>query len=178
MGIETLGAISLAGSVGSGILGAFGADKKADAEAAAAAYKAQVARNNAIIAERNAQAATEAGARKGQANDLKTRNLIGTQLVTQAASGLDVNTGSAVDVRQSTADLGRLDTLTIINNAAREASGQRAMAANFEAEAMLQDRTAEYAREAGDINIMSSLLGSATSVSDKWLGFRSKGVFA
>lgn len=177
MGIETLAAASLAGSVGSGILGAFGADKKADAESAAAAYKAQVARNNAIIAERNAQAATEAGDIAGQASGLKTKSLIATQLVTQAASGLDVNTGSAVQVRQSAADLGRLDTLTIINNAAKQSAGFLAQAGNFESEALLQDATAEYAQEAGDFNIMSSLLGTATSVGDKWGSFKSKGIF-
>lgn len=177
MGIETLAAASLASSIGGGILGVFGADKKADAESAAYAYKAQVARNNAIIAERNATAAREAGAVKGQINDLKTKSLIAQQLVTQAASGLDVNTGTAVNVRESTHDVGRLDTLTIIANAGKEAVGYLTQAAGFQAEAQLNEASGKYAREAGDINIMSSLLGSATSVTDKYVGFKTKGVF-
>lgn len=177
VGIEVLAAASIAGSVGSGVLGAFGASAKADAESSALAYKAQVARNNAIIAERNAQAAIETGSVKGQINDLKTKSLIGQQLVTQAANGLDVNSGSNLDVRQSTADIGRLDTLTIIANAGKEAVGYLNQAENFEAEATLQDMGSRYAKEAGEINVMSSLLGSATSVSDKYIGFRTKGVF-
>lgn len=177
MGIETLAAASIASSVGGGILGAFGAAKKADAESDALAYKAQVARNNAIIAERNAAQAVIAGSTKGQINDLKTKSLVGQQLVTQAASGLDVNSGTHVNVRQSTADIGRLDTLTIIANAGKEAVGYLARAEGFESEAVLQDMGAEYAKDAGELNIMSSLLGSATSVSDKYLGFKSKGIF-
>lgn len=177
MGIETLGAVSIASSIGGGILGAFGASNKADAESGALAYKAQVARNNAIIAERNASAAIVSGSTKGQINDLKTKSLVGQQLVTQAANGLDVNSGSNLDVRQSTADIGRLDTLTIIANAGKEAVGYLAQAAGFESEAVLQDMGADYAKDAGELNIMSSLLGSATSVSDKYLGFKSKGIF-
>lgn len=176
MGIETLAAVSLAGSVGGGIMGAFGANTKADAESAAYQYKAQVARNNAIIAERNAAAATETGGVVAQSNDLKTRNLIATQLVTQAASGLDVNTGTNVNVRQSAADLGRLDTLTIINNAAKQSAGFRQQAAGFTAEAALDESGAKYARDAGDINIATSLLGGATGVADKWLGYSNKGI--
>jgi hypothetical protein len=177
VGIETLAAASIVGSIGGGVLGAFGADRKADAEQEAYGYKAQVARNNAIIAERNAQAAIESGDVAGQVSGLKTKNLVAQQLVVQAGSGLDVNTGSAVDVRQSAADLGRLDTLTIINNALKQSKGYKAQAGNFLAEADLNESAGRYAREAGDIGIMTSLLGGATSVGDKWAGFRSKGVF-
>ena len=178
MGIETLAMVSLGSSIVSGGLGAIGAGMKAGAEHDAYAYKAQVARNNAIIAERNAQAAREAGAVKGQINDLKTKSLIATQLVTQAASGLDVNTGTNVNVRESTHDVGRLDTLTIIANAGKEAAGYAAQAMNFEAEATLNEKSAKYAEDAGAINIMSSLLGGATSFADKYVGFKTKGVFA
>lgn len=178
MGIETVAAVSLGSSILGGITGAFGASKKADAEAAAMQYKAQVARNNAIIAERNATQATIAGGAKAQINDLKTKNLVATQLVTQAANGLDVNTGTNVAVRQSAADLGRLDTLTILANAAKETQGFKDQAAQFLAEATLDESSAKYAKEAGDINIATSLLGGATSVADKWIGFKTKGVYA
>jgi hypothetical protein len=177
VGIEVLAGVGLASSAASGIMGAFGADKKADAEQQADFYKAQVAKNNAIIAERNAAAATEAGGVAGQVNDLKTKNLVGQQLVTQAANGLDVNSGTNVAVRQSTADLGHLDTLTIIQNAAKQAAGFRAQGTNFTAESDLQISAGNYAREAGDINIATSLLGGATGVADKWAGYKSKGIF-
>lgn len=177
MGIETLAIAGMASSAAGGIMGAFGASKKADAESAAMQYKAQVARNNAIIAERNAQQATIAGSAKGQINDLKTKNLVATQLVTQAANGLDVNSGTNVQVRQSAADLGRLDTLTILANSAKETQGFKDQAAQFMAEATLDESSAKFAQEAGDINIATSLLGGAGSVADKWVGYKTKGVF-
>ena len=178
MGIEALAIGGLVASAGSGIMGAMGARQKADADAAAYEYKAAVARNNAILAERNAAAATASGAVKGQVNDLKTKNLVANQLVAQAASGLDVGSGTAPLVRQSAADIGHLDTLTILNNAAKTASGYRAQGSNFTAEAGLDTMSADNARTAGDYGVATSLLGGASSFADKWAGYSSKGIFS
>lgn len=177
MGIETLAIGSLAASAGSGILGAFGAKAKGDADAAAYNYKAQVAANNAIIAEQNAAQTTYAGRVGAQSNDLKTKNLVATQLVTQASKGLDVNSGSNVAVRQSAEDLGHLDTLTILSNAAKNSAGFKAQGMNFQAESALDRSAAENAEKAGTIGAFSSLLGGASSFSDKWIGYSNKGVF-
>lgn len=178
MGIETLAVGSLAASAGSGILGAFGASKKADAESAADAYKAQVAKNNAIIAERNANEATMAGGVAAQTQDLKTKNLVGTQLVTEAANGLDVGSGTNVNLRESAEALGHLDTLTILHNAAKQAAGYKAQAGNFQAEAALDTAASENEKTAGGLAIASSLIGGASSFADKWTGYKQKGVFA
>lgn len=178
MGIETLAIGSLAASAGSGILGAFGASTTANANADAYNYKAAVASNNAIIAQRNADQATQAGQVGAQVNDLKTKNLIGTQLVTQAANGLDVGSGTNVAVRESARDLGHLDTLTILANAAKNSAGFKAQGANFTAESVLDTKAAENAKVAGEFDVAKSLLGGATSFSDKWVGYTTKGVFA
>ena len=177
MGIETLAGISLAASAGQGILGAFGASNKAEAESAAAAYKAGVARNNAIIAERNATQAVAAGAQAAQTNDLKTKNMVGTQIVTQAANGLEVGSGTNKALVDSAIDLGHLDTLTILHNAVKQASGYKAQASNFVAEAELQTAASKNAKTAGNYAVASSLLGGANSFSEKWIGYKSKGVF-
>lgn len=176
MGIETLAGLSLATGAGKGILGAFGANQAADATADSYNYKAVVASNNAIIAQRNADAATEAGGVAAQVNDLKTKNLSGVQLVTQASNGLDVGSGTNVNVRQSAIDLGHLDTLTILNNAAKNSAGFKAQGMNFTVEAGLDTASAKNARTAGDIGVATSLLGGATSISDKWLSYSQKGV--
>jgi len=176
VGIETLAIGSLVASAASGAVGAFGAKQTADANAAAYNYKAAVANNNAIIAKRNAEYATQVGAVQAQTQDLKTKNLVATQLATQASSGIDVGTGTAVNVRESAAALGHLDTLTILANAAKNASGFKAQGMNFEAEAGLDKAAAENAERAGNINIATSLLGSAGSFSDKWMGYTQRGV--
>jgi len=178
VGIETLAIGSLAATAGSGALGVFGASQKASAESAADAYKAGVARNNAIIAERNADEATMAGLAQGETNDLKTKNLIGTQKVTQAANGLDIGSGTNVSLRESADALGHLDTLTILHNAAKAAVGYKAQAGNFTAEAQLDTAASENAKTAGDLAVAGSLLGTAGSFADKWTGYKQKGVFA
>ncbi len=178
MGIETLAIASMVAGAGSGIMGAFGASQTADATAASYNYKSVVASNNAIIAKRNADAATAAGGVAAQQNDLKTKNLVGTQLVAQASNGLDVGSGTNVNVRDSATNLGHLDTLTILNNAAKNSAGFKAQGMNFEAESALDVAAGKNAKTAGDINVATSLLGGASSVSSKWLSYQQKGVFA
>lgn len=175
MGIETLAVGSLIASGAGAGVSAFGASEKADAESSMYGYKAGVARNNAIIAERNAVAATEAGISKAQTNDMKTRATVGGQVVAQAANGLDVGSGTNVAIRESAKDLGRLDTLTILNNAAKNAAGFRAQGMNFTAEGLLDDSAAKNAQTAGEYSVATSLLGGASSVSSKWLGYQQSG---
>src|ERR1017187_2447264 len=175
MGIETLAIGSMAMAAGSGALGAFGASSAASATSAMDEYKAGVARNNAIIAERNAVAATDAGNVKAETNDMKTKNLVGTQVVNQAANGLDVGSGTNKLIQASAKDLGHLDTLTILNNAAKNASGFRAQGMNFTAEGLLDESAASNAKTAGEYSVATSLLGGATSVSSKWASYQQSG---
>jgi hypothetical protein len=100
-------------------------------------YQAQVAQNNAAIANMNATYAERAGAAKEQSEAYKIRGLLGQQTAGQAASGLDVNSGSAVDVRRGTAGLGNLSFANIRDNTAREAAGYRGQATNFANDAAL-----------------------------------------
>ena len=175
MGIETLAIASLVGSVASAGVGAMGARSAADATASMDTYKAGVARNNAIIAERNAVAATDAGNVRAASNDMRTKNVIGSQIVAQAANGLDVGSGTNVNIQQSAKDLGHLDTLTILNNAAKNSAGFRTQGMNFKAESLLDESAAKNAETAGDFNVATSLLGGASSVSSKWLGYQQSG---
>lgn len=178
MGIETLAIASLAAGAAGSVVQAQGARTAADATAGSYSYQAAVARNNAIIAERNAVEATHAGTTAAATNDLKTKNLLSTQVVNQAANGLDVGSGTNVNIQDSARDLGHLDSMTIIHNALKNATGFRAQGANYTAEGLLKDSAAANARTAGDYSVATSLLGGASSVSDKWIGYQNKGVFA
>lgn len=55
----------------------------------------------------------------------QTNQTIGSERVNAAAQGVDVNSGSALDVQADAAYLGELDALTIRKNAAKEAWGYR-----------------------------------------------------
>lgn len=54
---------------------------------------------------------------------VQTRRTIGAQRAASAASGIDANSGSAVDLQGQEASFGALDETMIRNNAAREAWG-------------------------------------------------------
>jgi hypothetical protein len=176
VGLEALAIGSMAASVGGGILGGIGAHNEGQAAKDQARYRAAVANNNAILAEKSAQMATEAGDIKAQNESLHTAATIGTIKATQAASGLDVNIGTPVDVRESAADLGRLDAMTIRYNAQKEAYNARTQADSYRAQAGLDMMAGKTATEAGDLKAFTSILGGAASVGDKWASYRRAGV--
>lgn len=173
----SLAVISIGASAASGAVGAMGASNQAKSMSAMSGYQAGVARNNQIIAEQNAQHALESGATAAENQSMKTAATLGEQKATQAASGLDVNSGSPLDVRKSTASLGWLDAMTILSNAGEKAAAYRAQKLNFESEEQLDLMKAKNYDTAGKYAVASSLLGSATSVSDKWLSYKTRGIF-
>ena len=167
MGIA-LGILGAVTSFAGTIMGAMG-------QSGMASYQAQVARNNAIIAEQNAVYAIQVGETKGQQQGFKTGALLGRQKAVQAASGVDVGTGSALEARKSSAELGRLDQLTIINEAQGRASQFRAQKMQFEAEAGLKDLQASYLKTAGILGGAGTLIGGIGGISDKWMSYKRSG---
>lgn len=170
-----------AASLGSTVLGTVnsvaGARDKSASMQGMSQYQAAVARNNAIIAQRNADYAIGVGNVRAENQSYKTAQTIGEQKASFAAHGLDVNSGSPLDVRMSTAELGRLDALTILQEASSKAAGFKAQASNFEAEAGLDLMKSENYKRAGEYEVNASLISGASSFSDKWLGYKQKGVF-
>lgn len=165
-------ALSAAGT-GVNVLGQAQAGKAAQAQAN---YQAAVARNNQIIAERQAADALQRGEIAEKQHRLRVGQLAGRQRVALAANGVVVDQGSALDILGDTRELGELDALTIRSNAEREAYGYRVQGANFAADAGLLDARGASARSAASLAGMSSLLSGAGSVADKWYGFKTQGV--
>lgn len=135
------------------------------------AYQAQVARNNAIIAEQNAQRAEVVAAASAEAKSLEGAARLGAVKVGQAASGVDVNTGSALDVQVGQRMLNKLDTETVFSNELLKAYGYRTQAANATAEADLlryraagAGKRASDAETAGYLKAAGTLLSSASSL--------------
>lgn len=154
--------LSLAATVGGGIISGIGAQQQAQAQANAANYNAAVARNAATFAR-------EQGEVNAQANDRKTAAMIGRQRAAYAAGGLDVNSGSPLDIQADTADFGRLNSLTIRNNAERQAYG-------YQANANLDDASAKNYESAGDTALAGSLIGTVGSVGSKWSAYQQEGI--
>jgi len=149
---------------------AYGAIQGGNATKSAMNYRAAVAKNNQIVAEQSAEEALEAGQAKAQATALKGRAIGGAIKAKQAASGVDVNTGSNVDVQEAQREGSQLDVETVLHNADLSAYGYRVQGKNFEAEAQLDKTAGDNAQKAGYLKAGGSLLSGASSVGMKWSG--------
>ena len=66
---------------------------------------------------------------------IKTKLLIGRQRARLSAQGIEIDSGSALDLQLESAEFGAADALTIRNNAFREATGHRIEAIDFRSQA-------------------------------------------
>jgi hypothetical protein len=153
-------------AIASGI-GAAGQVYSGIQQANAANYQAQVAKNNATIATQSALYATLAGNSQEQTEALRTRNAVGAAITGSAAHGLDVNSGSALDLRTSAATMGELSDLNIRSNSAREAYGYANQAVSFDAQAELDKSQASSDVIGGALSAAGTLgqgYGAASSL--------------
>lgn len=174
----TMAAVSIGGSAISGAMGAAGAEQQGQAQSQMYQYQAGVAQINQQIANQNAQYAIAAGESKAQMAGIKTSQEIGAEKAGQGASGLDVNGVSATRVRESTLDVGSLDEATIRSNAARESYNYTVQGWQQGQQAIMDQMAASNAKSAGDMNAMSSIIGGASSVANKWLSYSKAGIFS
>jgi len=105
-----------------------------EAQNARAEYQAQLAENEAIRAENNAKDARARGRAEEEAYRRRVQGLQGEQRAAFAGSGVDVGSGSAVDVFADTAQMGEIDALVIRENTERRASAFENRAASARAQ--------------------------------------------
>lgn len=169
--------IALISTVAGGLFKVIGSVQESRAAAQAAQYQAQVDRNNAVVAQQNAAFATQAGAAKAEAQDMQTRARLGGIFASQGASGFDTADTSSRELRDAARNVGRLDAETVYTNALLDARNDVAQSSSYSARANLADFRASSASSAGTLNAFSSLIGTASSFSDKWNRFREVGVY-
>ena len=172
MGIDPISmGIAAVGMAGAGV-SAYGKYEQGQATAQSMAYQAQVAANNAKIARQNAGLDIQAGEIAATNQGLRTRALIGREKAATAAGGVDVNTGSASEVRAGSAAMGMLDALTIRSDAAKKAWSDEVGATSQEAQSKLDMMESEQAKDAGDIGAIGSLLSGASTVGGNYFKFQ------
>lgn len=162
---------AVAGIAGAGV-SAYGAYESGQATAASDAYQAQVAANNAALAKQQGKLDIQSGEIQAVDSGLKTKAAVGTEKAQQGASGLDVNSGSAVDVRAGTASTGMLDALTIRSNSAKKAYADEVTANSDTAQGQLDTMGATQAETAGDIGAAGTLLTGASTVGGNYAKFQ------
>lgn len=178
-GTSTFAGLSTAASLASGVVGAFGAIQQGQASSAAAKANAQIQQNNATIARQNAVFATQEGEANAAVKEGQTRAQVGAIKAAQAENGIDVNTGSALDVRSSASQLGELSAINIRANAARQAYGLQTEAQSYDSQANLDKSQAKNDSTAGYVKAGATLLGGAANPKNDWdalLGSSSLGI--
>lgn len=131
------------GAMGTSAIGALGsAYSQAQATKARGDYASAVANTNARIANLEADQTIAAGDVAASRKNLETRQVVGSIKATQGASGIDVSTGSSAHTRISTEFAGKMDEMTIRNNAARQAWGFKVQAMNDSFEGQMTKMTA------------------------------------
>lgn len=171
MGAGALAGIGLGTSLFGGVTGALGSISAGNAAAAADNYNASIAEQDAKSATQNATWAAQAGEAQAGQESQKTRATVGSIKAAQAANGLDVNSGSAVDVRSSSSELGQLSAINIRSNAARTAYGYQVQSTSDEAQSKLDKFDASQSEIAGEVGAASSLLGGSGSAATNYASF-------
>lgn len=151
--------LAIMATIGSSAIGAAGAIQQSRAQAASAGFNAKIAAQNAGIATKNAEYIGAQGEQNVAAESQKTRAAEGAITANQGASGVKVNTGSSVDVRESAAKVGMLNALTARSEAARAAYGQQIQSTSDMAQSQLLRSEQKAAKTGGILNAGSTILG-------------------
>jgi hypothetical protein len=172
-----VGTASLVASALGGLMTVYGQIQQGKAADASAKYQAAVDRNNAILSDRKERDAILRGNEEERRQRVETSQRIGLQRASFAENNIDLGSDSVIDTLSDTAMTGELDALTIRNNAQREASGYAAEGMNYRASAENELMAGKNAKKASKINATASILGTASTVSDRWAGYKTEGVF-
>jgi len=162
--------ISLAASAVGTITSIVGAQNQAQAQSANAKYQAQVAANNQTIANQQAERATQIGQAEAQTASLQNRARTGAVVAAMAANGIDVDQGTAVDVKAGTRELGQLAAETKVSDAAQTSYGYQQQAGNFGAQSGLLTAQAGQALTAGNIASLNAGVQGAGQVAKQVTG--------
>lgn len=158
-------------SLASAGISALGSLSQSRASAASAGYNAQVAAQNAQIQTQNAQFAGSQGEQEVGAEGAKNKARAAATLAQQGASGVDVNTGSDVSVRESEAKIGMLNALTIRSNAAKQAYGFQTASASQTGESQLLKSQQKSDTTGGYLSAAANVLGGVGNAAkySSWL---------
>lgn len=176
MGPEVLAAVSIGSTVAGGLTKAIGGFMGGQASSQAYSYQAGVARLNASIQKQNAAYERDVGEVKAQASGMKTAQQIAQIKSVQSGSNLSISGGSAEAVRDSQHAVGEFDQNVIRSNAARRAYGYDVEAMQQETQSKVYGMAGSNAKRAGTIDMVGSILGTASSVAGKWLDASRTGI--
>jgi hypothetical protein len=141
-------------------------------------YQAGVAALNSQISQQNANYASQSGELQAAKYGVGARATEGHIVAGEAASGLDVKSGSAKSVQESQHTVSTMDMDTIRMNATKTAYDYEVQANQFKSQAAMDVAGSQNIQKATQLNVASSLVGGAGSVAQKWLQGNQMGLFS
>lgn len=123
--------------------------------------KDRIAQRNAQAQEQQAADASRRGAVAEERHRMQVKQFMGRQRAAMAAGGMQLDTGTSLDLQTDTGRMGELDALMIRNNAAREAWGHRVNASNYRIQGKLD-------RAAGRNAAIGTLLTTGAKMAGMW----------
>jgi len=171
-----LATIAIGTAAAGTLVSTIGAVQQGKAQRRQADFNAAVSRNNAVLAERQAEDSLRRGRIAERQKRLQISKLEGSQIAAFAANNVALDEGSPLDVLEFTAAQGELEASNIRVAAEREATGFRARAGGLRAEAGLLEASGKAAESAGFFEGFSSLLAGASQTANLATGFRTRGV--
>lgn len=138
--------IAIAATLASGAYGAYQANEQGK-------YQEAMAERSADIQEMQATSARQQGVVAGEQARDRARRIEALQATSLAGSGLDISSGTSLDLFAETATLGEYDAQVAENNAARQAYG-------FDVQADTSRASGANARKAGRNRAFGTLLTS------------------
>lgn len=169
----TAGYAGLASTAVTGLINAIGGISVSRYNNAILQSQANIARLNAQMMEENAQAVFRSTEKAIAQKTMAAGRTKSKQRASLAANGIAVGEGSAAELQASTDIIKELDVNEMKANATRQAWGYRMKAVGYESSALM----AEASKANVGWNFASSLLGTASQVSNQYLYMRANGVF-
>lgn len=160
--IAIASAVSAAASTGAAL---YQAKVQADATEQANDYQAQVAANNAKIAQLAQQRDAEAASEEESRQRMATAGALGEFATETGAGGIESSSGSALRTSNAIARFGQQDALTIRSNASARSFGHDVQMGDLYSQQQLAGVSSEWARINKRIGIGSSIASGASSLS-------------
>ena len=151
-------------AVGASVAGTL---QSANAQSNALQYQAQVARNNATIANEYATRSLQAGDVQAENAMEETSQRQGAIRAAAGASGFDVNSGSSLRVQEGTAMVGAQNVATIRNNARMAAYGYEVQGIGYQGQGALDTAAASNTMTAGELKA-GTIIADNAAYSSKW----------
>jgi hypothetical protein len=164
--------IALGAQVAGAIGSTYAAYRESQGQKRGYEYQSQVARNNAQLAEWQAQDALERGQSDKQRIQLKKASIIGTQEAVLASRNVALDEGSALRILADTELMAERDIATVEENAAKEAWALRNQAAGYQSNAgFLQSRAGA---QSPLLDAAATALTTGGRVAGSWYAMRTR----